>query len=317
MADEALDLAELFHCDRFVGMFPTGMPYRACLRRQAERKRLVGPNGKPAEWADVHPYCAAECPLGRENAARFPGVARSCPSCGAARLGGAACTSCSAAAAGDQVPVGVLPRPSLPPWRPDLPDTPFVPPKASPRAAPLLPRQHRPTTTAPSADTQEPTMPKPSPSPERRTCAAPGCSKPLRSDNRSGACTACSKARKVPRAAKAGPREAPAAPRTRAAAGEPMSERVRRSGHALADLVAEKNRAYGSSFEKTGAFLRLLYPEGIQPEQYDDLGLIFRVFDKQMRIATRKTAFGESPWSDVAGYGLLGAAKDEKPTGQA
>lgn len=91
---------------------------------------------------------------------------------------------------------------------------------------------------------------------------------------------------------------------------ESMSERVRRAGHQLADLVAEKNLAYGSSFEKTEAFLRLLYPEGIRPDQYADLGLQFRVFDKQMRIATKKDAFGESPWADVSGYGLLGAAKD-------
>lgn len=90
-----------------------------------------------------------------------------------------------------------------------------------------------------------------------------------------------------------------------------MHERIRAVGLELADLVAEKNRAYGSSFEKSGAFLRLLYPDGLRPDQLDDALLLVRIFDKQMRVATRKDAFGESPFRDIAGYGLLGAAKDD------
>jgi hypothetical protein len=80
----------------------------------------------------------------------------------------------------------------------------------------------------------------------------------------------------------------------------------------LGALLVEKNQAYGSSFEKSGEFLRLLFPHGIQPHQYGDVLLLVRIFDKQMRIATRKDAFGESPYRDLAGYGILGAAKDEK-----
>lgn len=79
----------------------------------------------------------------------------------------------------------------------------------------------------------------------------------------------------------------------------------------IGSLVAEKNAAYGASFAKCGEFLRLLYPEGIQPAQYDDALALVRIFDKQMRVATRKDAFGESPYRDIAGYGILGAVKDE------
>jgi hypothetical protein len=91
---------------------------------------------------------------------------------------------------------------------------------------------------------------------------------------------------------------------------KPMHERIRSVGHELTDLVVEKNQAYGSSFEKTGDFLRLLYPAGVAPEQLGDALLLARIFDKCMRIAHRKHAFGESPYRDIAGYGLLGAAKD-------
>jgi len=75
-------------------------------------------------------------------------------------------------------------------------------------------------------------------------------------------------------------------------------------------LVDEKQAAYGNSFGKAGKFLELLYPDGILPDQYGDALTLVRIFDKQMRIATDKDAFGESPYQDIAGYGLLGLGKD-------
>jgi hypothetical protein len=75
----------------------------------------------------------------------------------------------------------------------------------------------------------------------------------------------------------------------------------------IGELVEAKNAAYGSSFAKCGDFLRLLWPDGVPADRYDDALLMVRVFDKQMRIATNKDAFGESPYRDIAGYGILGA----------
>lgn len=96
----------------------------------------------------------------------------------------------------------------------------------------------------------------------------------------------------------------------KAASPKPVDTRFEEIGIQIGQLVAEKNAAYGDSFAKTGAFLRLLYPDGIRPEQYGDALSIVRVFDKLMRLATRKGAFGESPYRDIAGYGILGAAID-------
>ncbi|MEX1173460.1 MAG: hypothetical protein WEG56_12715, partial [Chloroflexota bacterium] len=79
---------------------------------------------------------------------------------------------------------------------------------------------------------------------------------------------------------------------------------LRKLGRELGDLLARKNRAYGSASSRVGDFLELLYPSGIRPAQYGDALLLARVFDKCMRIATRKRAFGESPYLDLAGYGL-------------
>jgi hypothetical protein len=80
-------------------------------------------------------------------------------------------------------------------------------------------------------------------------------------------------------------------------------------GSEVGALVEEKNAAYGDSFAKCGEFLKLLYPNGMRPHQYSDALCLVRIFDKQMRIATDPGAFGESPYRDIAGYGLLGAAK--------
>lgn len=80
----------------------------------------------------------------------------------------------------------------------------------------------------------------------------------------------------------------------------------------VAKVVKEKNEAYGSAFAKAGEFLKLLYPDGINPDQYKDALLLVRIFDKQMRVATDKDAFGENPYEDIQGYGLLGSLEDEK-----
>jgi len=82
-------------------------------------------------------------------------------------------------------------------------------------------------------------------------------------------------------------------------------------GKNIGKLVDEKNAAYGSSFAEAHKILSVLYPNGIKPEQYTDALAIIRVIDKLFRIATSKDAFGESPWQDIAGYGILGVFNHE------
>jgi hypothetical protein len=83
-------------------------------------------------------------------------------------------------------------------------------------------------------------------------------------------------------------------------------------GEEIGSLVDKKNAAYGSSFAECHKILSVLYPNGIQPEQYTDALAIIRVIDKLFRIANNKDAFGESPWNDIAGYAILGVANYEK-----
>jgi hypothetical protein len=83
-------------------------------------------------------------------------------------------------------------------------------------------------------------------------------------------------------------------------------------GSEIGSLVDEKNVAYGSSFSRSEEILRVLFPNGVKPEQYTDLLAITRVLDKLFRIANKKNAFGESPWRDIAGYAILGIANDSE-----
>lgn len=78
-------------------------------------------------------------------------------------------------------------------------------------------------------------------------------------------------------------------------------------------LVTEKDAAYGSAVQTAPKMLALLWPEGVPPTAYQDMTLLVRIWDKMMRIANKKDAFGESPYRDISGYGIQGAWLDEQP----
>jgi len=78
-----------------------------------------------------------------------------------------------------------------------------------------------------------------------------------------------------------------------------------RLGAEIGRLVDKKSIAYGDAFGKSEQYLKLLAPDGIHPDQYKNLLALVRLFDKQVRVATNKDAFGENPWMDMAGYCLL------------
>ena len=85
-------------------------------------------------------------------------------------------------------------------------------------------------------------------------------------------------------------------------------------GKAIGELVEAKNKSYGSAFQHSADLLKLFYPYGVRPEQYTDLLLIARICDKLFRIANKKDAFGESPYGDIIGYGILGKWNDDNDT---
>jgi hypothetical protein len=87
-------------------------------------------------------------------------------------------------------------------------------------------------------------------------------------------------------------------------------------GETLGKLVESKQIQYGDSAGRAGQIVRILWPNGIPAYAYNDALLVVRVLDKLSRIAQRgpdgKDKGGESPWRDIAGYGLLGEAMDER-----
>jgi hypothetical protein len=91
-----------------------------------------------------------------------------------------------------------------------------------------------------------------------------------------------------------------------------MTTDYRALGAEVGAMVDEKQAAYGDSFGRAGAVLRALYPDGVKPDQLDDMLAIVRIVDKLFRLATAPDALGESPGRDIAGYGLLTAARHER-----
>lgn len=80
----------------------------------------------------------------------------------------------------------------------------------------------------------------------------------------------------------------------------------------LGRLVQQKQEAYGDSFGKSEQIFKVLYPNGVKPEQYSDFLTLVRIVDKMFRIATKKNAFGENPFMDIEGYALLARSRDSK-----
>jgi hypothetical protein len=98
--------------------------------------------------------------------------------------------------------------------------------------------------------------------------------------------------------------------------GEAVSYEIyKKLGAEIGDLVTAKQIQYGDSAGRAGQILAVLYPSGVPRHAYDDALLIVRCLDKFSRIAQRgddgKDLGGESPWKDIAGYGLLGWQKDD------
>lgn len=79
----------------------------------------------------------------------------------------------------------------------------------------------------------------------------------------------------------------------------------------IGELVTEKQAAYGDSFGKSGAVMRIFYPDGIPLEKMDDSLTVIRTLDKLFRVATDRDALGESPWRDIAGYAILAVKRQE------
>lgn len=70
----------------------------------------------------------------------------------------------------------------------------------------------------------------------------------------------------------------------------------------IASTVETKNIQYGDAINATGEFLKLLYPNGIPTDKYNDIGVLARVYDKLKRIAS---GHKEDSWEDICGYAIL------------
>ena len=87
-------------------------------------------------------------------------------------------------------------------------------------------------------------------------------------------------------------------------------------GARIGALVDRKNAAYGNSIHDAGKIMNILYPRGIGADQMADALALVRILDKMFRIANTKNAFGENPFEDIAGYGILKCRDDRSAGGR-
>lgn len=109
----------------------------------------------------------------------------------------------------------------------------------------------------------------------------------------------------------------PGQPGTGAAVGDERfwASKFERAGFEVGALVTEKNRAYGDSFNVSGQFVGLLWPDGVPPESYADMLAFVRSFDKMKRIATDPGYGGEDPHRDLVGYAILNYVRRQAARG--
>lgn len=79
-------------------------------------------------------------------------------------------------------------------------------------------------------------------------------------------------------------------------------------GRQIGALVERKQIEYGDAVSVTADVLKVLYPDGVDVEDFRDLLLVTRVVDKLCRVANGNQG-EENAWQDIAGYGLLGMAQ--------
>ena len=74
----------------------------------------------------------------------------------------------------------------------------------------------------------------------------------------------------------------------------------------VVSIVKEKNKEYGSAFQKVSEILTILFPNGIPTNKYHDVAILIRVLDKVCRIASANDKdVKKDAWLDLTGYGLL------------
>ena len=77
--------------------------------------------------------------------------------------------------------------------------------------------------------------------------------------------------------------------------------------------LSKKQKCYGDSFGHAGQIMKILYPDGVKPEQLESALTMIRVIDKLFRIANGDQG-DESAWSDICGYSILELRKNARET---
>ena len=77
----------------------------------------------------------------------------------------------------------------------------------------------------------------------------------------------------------------------------------------IGQLVESRQSTYGDSFGKSGKILEIMYPNGIEVSQYNELLSIVRILDKLFRLSQGQL---KDTYEDICGYAILGAERNQR-----
>ena len=84
----------------------------------------------------------------------------------------------------------------------------------------------------------------------------------------------------------------------------------------IARMIEEKQQVYGDAYPKVAQCLAALYPQGVRPDQYQELSYLTRILEKLCRVSQRcsetRGLETESPFKDIVGIAFLAMLKDEE-----
>jgi hypothetical protein len=100
-----------------------------------------------------------------------------------------------------------------------------------------------------------------------------------------------------------------------------ITGRYEEIGSFIGSMVDRGNIAGSGTFHETAQVVHVLYPQRINPEQYDDLLAIIRMIDSMFMISREKKSSGKTPYyMDIVCHAIrkcqdlnVGVKKHEEP----
>jgi hypothetical protein len=75
----------------------------------------------------------------------------------------------------------------------------------------------------------------------------------------------------------------------------------------VAEMLERKSEEYDAPYDSDNEFLKIMYPDGVPPNQYSNMVLCLRLYDTLKKL----TKTGDTKYIEyIAGYGILAMCEE-------